>query len=193
MAKDGKDNLEPAKDGWDVTQQRKPGLERQERTRRRDSMAVCSRCDGGWQGNDCSVVKIAPTPPPAPIDCVLGDWGEWPPKASCTGQFQRRVRKITVQAAYGGKECVGSLSESRACGEHCKTTAWGEWGNCAPSTGPMSRSRSRDPSDTDANKPCFFLVDTVNCSVSCSVGDCTLRTDTSEAPHSVRTGASASP
>ena len=53
---------------------------------------------------------------PFSVDCVWDDYGEWTScSKSCGGGQQSRTRNIKIDADNGGKECAGSLTDSREC------------------------------------------------------------------------------
>lgn len=51
-----------------------------------------------------------PTPPAAPIDAVMGEWGEWGP---CENGQQKRKREVKEPAQNGG--VTGELEETQEC------------------------------------------------------------------------------
>ena len=64
-------------------------------------------------------------PPPAPVDCVLSEWGGWVPSAdwsACVAgqqtQPQIQTRTIVTPPANGGAAC-GPLSASRSVSQAC--------------------------------------------------------------------------
>lgn len=63
---------------------------------------------------------------PCPVDCVVGDWGEFGPcSKECGGGRKLRTRSIITPAAHGGKACPApeELVEEDACNEDpCPTT-----------------------------------------------------------------------
>merc|ERR1712029_572927 len=57
---------------------------------------------------------------PCPIDCVWGNWGDWNPcpsgcKDGTDVQEKTRVRVMKVEAAHGGKQCVGDKFDAMKC------------------------------------------------------------------------------
>mmetsp|Transcript_56611 Transcript_56611/g.134848 ORF Transcript_56611/g.134848 Transcript_56611/m.134848 type:complete len:874 (-) Transcript_56611:208-2829(-) len=72
---------------------------------------------------------------PCPVDCVVGDWGEWSAcSASCDSGVRQRTRPTMVAAAHGGEAC-GELSQAEnchmeACDQDCVLGDWGDWATC---------------------------------------------------------------
>merc|ERR1719335_1584218 len=52
---------------------------------------------------------------PCPIDCELGQWGNWTAcDAECDGGLKRRSRNTLVEPDFGGIEC-GDKEETKRC------------------------------------------------------------------------------
>lgn len=69
------------------------------------------------------------------VDCQLGQWLEWS-AASCNAVCERS-RGIGVVSKCGGKQCEGTLSETKICiksgceePKDCQLSAWTEWEPC---------------------------------------------------------------
>lgn len=73
------------------------------------------------------VAAYSPNPPPAPVDCVVGEWGPWIPgewSACVAGQRSReetRQRDVLVDPANGGAACP-TRDENRVVTEACTVT-----------------------------------------------------------------------
>uniref|UniRef100_A0A671PK73 Uncharacterized protein n=1 Tax=Sinocyclocheilus anshuiensis TaxID=1608454 RepID=A0A671PK73_9TELE len=84
---------------------------------------------------------------------VDGSWGQWAPwlecSARCGGGVKIRTRECDNPAPQsGGRECVGSGRQQKACNTHSCTDSgpwfdWSAWSACTVSCGGGSQSRSR--------------------------------------------------
>lgn len=87
---------------------------------------------------------------PCPVDCIWGNWSAWSScDATCGGGKQSRTRPERTEAAFGGKQCIGSSKETRDCGltpcpVDCEWTEWSLWSNCSKDCGGGSKERARD-------------------------------------------------
>lgn len=61
--------------------------------------------------------------PPAPVDCVVGEWGEW---SECIDGVQTRTRTVTTPPSNGGAACP-PLEETRECSLCQEPGAIGDW------------------------------------------------------------------
>eukprot|EP00929_Paragymnodinium_shiwhaense_P121881 TRINITY_DN942_c0_g1_i1.p1 TRINITY_DN942_c0_g1~~TRINITY_DN942_c0_g1_i1.p1 ORF type:complete len:1559 (-),score=404.24 TRINITY_DN942_c0_g1_i1:474-5150(-) len=87
-----------------------------------------------------------------PVDCVLGDWGQFTTcSATCGGGSHTRTREIVRQPTNGGRGCNGALSVILPCNESpcdtgcqaqdCKWGEWSDWGGCSKCAGQRNRFR----------------------------------------------------
>ncbi|KAF4095523.1 hypothetical protein G5714_023126 [Onychostoma macrolepis] len=84
---------------------------------------------------------------------VDGSWGQWAPwsecSAQCGGGAKIRTRECDNPAPQsGGRECVGSGRQQKACNTHSCTDSgpwfdWSAWSACTVSCGGGTQSRSR--------------------------------------------------
>ena len=50
------------------------------------------------------------------VNCVWDDYGEWTSCSKpCGGGQQSRTRRIKIEADNGGKECIGSVTDTKEC------------------------------------------------------------------------------
>merc|ERR1712048_1495213 len=84
-----------------------------------------------------------------PVDCTLGDWGEWSACDKCGGQ-QKRFRHVILEAQCGGTPCKPLAAEettncTRKCHEpvYCMWGDWTQWGACSATCGSGEKSRTR--------------------------------------------------
>jgi hypothetical protein len=123
-----------------------------------------------------TVIWTAPvTMPPAGVDCVTGDFGEWAAcSKNCGGGVQTRSRLVITQPNTGGKAC-GDLVETRPCNtEPCPDCAfsWSPFGQCVtqnPATGAGKKqsqlmvSSPSGPGGAICPDPESNIADCVNC------------------------------
>jgi hypothetical protein len=132
-------------------------------------------------GKACPALRetIACNSHSCPVDCVVGDFGNWSPCTEpCGGGVETRTRDVKVANAHGGKLCP-ALSESRACNTQpcpvdCVVGEFGEWGECSRSCGGGEKIRTRAIVTAPAHegKPCPPLTQKESCNTrSCPV-DC---------------------
>uniref|UniRef100_A0A7M5XD32 SUEL-type lectin domain-containing protein n=1 Tax=Clytia hemisphaerica TaxID=252671 RepID=A0A7M5XD32_9CNID len=113
---------------------------------------------------------------------VNGRYGNWTSFRSCTkscgGGSQSRSRSCNNPAPkYGGKACVGSATDSRACNtQNCpidgKWGAYGAYSKCSKDCGGGSQSRSRscnNPAPKYGGKAC---VGSATDSRACNTQNC---------------------
>ena len=80
-------------------------------------------CDLLYEEQDCNLLSC---PDPDPVDCELGDWGEWSLcSAECDGGYQIRTREIVVLPKNGGLDC-DILQDWMPCNEHACTDDCGD-------------------------------------------------------------------
>jgi hypothetical protein len=83
-----------------------------------------------------------------PVDCVLTTWTKFTTcTKTCGGGTQKRTRKVTKTAKFGG-ECIAPLLEVKECAKKicpidCEVTKWGEWGECDRACGKGQRHQVR--------------------------------------------------
>ncbi|CAD7963513.1 unnamed protein product [Amoebophrya sp. A25] len=130
-------------------------------------------CNGSLkQVQACNVESCLPptTTAAPPIDCKLGDWGDWATcSATCGGGEQTRSRLVVQQAKYGGAICHGDLKEIRGCNaavcelpkkevtrKNCEWSNWDTWGACSVSCGggQMVRERQVMKMPNEYGEPC---------------------------------------
>merc|ERR1711990_923504 len=119
------------------------------------------------------------------VDCVWNEWNDW---ASCSrtrdGGYSWRSRTIGNQRQFGGKPCVGDLTESKTCnqevpcrgekqyyrslnqgdqdsrpgqgGVDCIWNEWNDWASCSRTCdgGYSWRSRTIGHQRQFGGKPC---------------------------------------
>ncbi|XP_062618604.1 SCO-spondin-like [Saccostrea cucullata] len=163
------------------------------------SWGTCSTtCGGGNQnrtrtctnpqpqhgGNDC-VGNAQDTPQscstnPCPIDGEWASWGTWDTcSVTCGGGTQGRNRTCTDPAPqYGGKDCVGSYTDSpRDCNTQVciidgSWGSWASWGTCTKTCGGGEWSRSRtcdNPAPANGGKDCVGAMSEFN---DCNTAAC---------------------
>jgi hypothetical protein len=87
------------------------------------------------------------------VDCVFTEWTPWS-KCSITcdnhgvGGNQVRTRKITIEAAHGGKGCPHTEDRKLKCGTEscpgdCVVGMWSEWGACSKTCGKGISEKTR--------------------------------------------------
>ncbi|KAL5963271.1 Hemicentin-1 [Taenia solium] len=103
-----------------------------------------------------------------PLCPVNGGWSSWGPWSSCSrtcgaGSTQHRERKCDMPPpANGGRPCIGSESQVRACERKtCPINGgwgqWSAWSHCSKSCGGGIRRRTRqcnNPSPQFGGAPC---------------------------------------
>lgn len=123
-------------------------------------------CEGGnSQERECNL-KFCP------IHCTWADWNDWADCSnSCGNGTSSRERHITLEADYGGSQCIGDSKASRGCflkpcPVNCQWTEGTTWTDCSSSCGTGQQSRSR----SIAVQPQFegtvcegFAADTKSC------------------------------
>eukprot|EP00442_Polarella_glacialis_P051613 CAMPEP_0115080896 /NCGR_PEP_ID=MMETSP0227-20121206/18942_1 /TAXON_ID=89957 /ORGANISM="Polarella glacialis, Strain CCMP 1383" /LENGTH=1110 /DNA_ID=CAMNT_0002468609 /DNA_START=145 /DNA_END=3473 /DNA_ORIENTATION=+ len=79
-------------------------------------------------------------------DCQLSAWSPWTQCADKKDQSMR-TRKVQTPPTSGGKDCMGSLQETRPCGgpksNDCLFGSWHEWTSCSVSCGFGRHTRMR--------------------------------------------------
>ena len=71
------------------------------------------------------------------VDCGLSVWSNWGScSQSCGVGFQRRVRSVIRQPAFGGHGCSVVMASSRACNmqacpENCVLSSFSHWSRCS--------------------------------------------------------------
>lgn len=86
---------------------------------------------------------------PCPVECVWDDWGEW--KActkSCGSGITERLRNVSIPAAHGGEDCMGSTRDVKKCARNpcpqdCRFGDWEDWSECSKPCGEGSAIRYR--------------------------------------------------
>eukprot|EP00933_Yihiella_yeosuensis_P057696 TRINITY_DN5769_c1_g2_i1.p1 TRINITY_DN5769_c1_g2~~TRINITY_DN5769_c1_g2_i1.p1 ORF type:complete len:1326 (+),score=179.83 TRINITY_DN5769_c1_g2_i1:153-4130(+) len=160
----------------------------------------CSKsCDGGTQFRTRGIIvksqhggKGCPTElkqeqkcgaKACPVDCVWSAWGIWNKCShTCGGGKSTRFRTVKTPAAHGGKQCVGSKSQTMQCGQHscpvdCELADWDDWSSCSISCGSGYATRKREVkvSAQYGGKECSNtskLVETKDCSKALCPVDC---------------------
>lgn len=99
-----------------------------------------------------------------PIDCRLGEWGEWTQcSATCGGGVRSALRRVIREANYGGQPCSGNIRISETCGIHklchedvdCQLSEWGPWHGCdAAGATQMTRERRVETYAQGKGKKC---------------------------------------
>eukprot|EP00933_Yihiella_yeosuensis_P079036 TRINITY_DN9111_c0_g10_i1.p1 TRINITY_DN9111_c0_g10~~TRINITY_DN9111_c0_g10_i1.p1 ORF type:complete len:1252 (+),score=222.05 TRINITY_DN9111_c0_g10_i1:165-3920(+) len=97
-----------------------------------------------------------------PVDCQWSVWGDWTPcSVTCDGGFRRKSRSYAIDAAFGGKKCIGNTSEqetcnSQHCPKDCKFSEWSHWSPCSVSCGAGEKRRTRvKEAELNGGKPCI--------------------------------------
>jgi len=165
-------------------------------------------CDGGSWHRTRSVVKPATgtgqcifhlfaaeacNAQPCPVDCVIGDWGEYSVcSVSCGSGMQTRTKPIVVEPAHHGQNCPSEYEMhttvecevAGVCPAHCELGDWSAWSGCdltclsnTDEAGSQSRSRVIQKHPGVHGEPCESLSDDrvcaglLSCPIDCEVGD----------------------
>lgn len=86
---------------------------------------------------------------PCPVECVWDDWGEWKVcTKSCGIGITERLRNVSVPAAHGGQDCMGSTRDVKKCAkapcpQDCRFGDWEDWSECSKPCGEGSAIRYR--------------------------------------------------
>jgi len=124
----------------------------------------CSKsCGGGEQqrsraagtpaqygGKQCTALseKRACAASDCPVDCAVGDWGEWTScSLSCGAGKRTATRKVMRNGGYGGAGCPdlhrSETCNDKACPTDCAMGAWGAWSDCTRTCGSGFQHRQR--------------------------------------------------
>lgn len=110
-----------------------------------------------------------------PVDCRVGEWGEWSQcSKTCGSGSQTRLRAL-VQPSNGGVKCPSNYA-SRTCSTspcpvNCLQSGWNSWSSCTKTCGSGSQTRSRS-----------VLVAADYGGRACSLSSQTLSCNTQECP-----------
>merc|ERR1711871_131826 len=120
---------------------------------------------------------------PCPIDCVEDKWGSFSPCTNTCGTngLQFRTRGVIVKPMYGGKACK-ALRQTVPCNRtpcpvHCEMNAWGSFGACTHTCGPlglMTRSRTVKVAATHNGDVCPAKLNIRSCNNDACPVDCEL-------------------
>lgn len=133
---------------------------------------------------DCSTHPMQQYVPcnrnPCPVDCAVGDWGDWSPcTTSCGGGTRVRSRPVITKATNGGTACP-ALTEVAPCNtatcaynSSCVLSAWSSWQACSKTCGggEQQRQRSVVVAPTLPGVDCEALVDRQPCNTGPCTGD----------------------
>jgi len=115
------------------------------------------------------------------VDCSLKEWSPWTTcSVSCGGGYKTRTRDIKTLASFGGKACLGDLTELADCNSQtctkkdidCELTDWADWTSCEGMTTRFRlRGLVREPQGngkhcTGALKEAEACSDIVDCQVT---------------------------
>ncbi|CAJ1438497.1 unnamed protein product [Effrenium voratum] len=86
---------------------------------------------------------------PCPVECAWDDWSDWKDcTKSCGGGITERLRNVSIPAAHGGKDCMGSTRDVTKCNEElcpqdCSFANWEDWSECSKACGDGQAYRYR--------------------------------------------------
>ncbi|MBU38166.1 MAG: hypothetical protein CMA59_01430, partial [Euryarchaeota archaeon] len=124
-----------------------------------------------------------------PVDCVVTEWSGWGECSTTCGDGEsQRTREITTEAADGGAECEGELSETQTCKitecpVDCVAGEWTAWSACTAtcgeaSSGSQERTREVQSPEQHGGADCGSLhesrdecPDIPACPIDCVVGE----------------------
>jgi hypothetical protein len=139
--------------------------------------------DPEFNGNECPGLheQQACSASPCPVDCVLGEYGDWGAcSVSCGSGSETRTRELTTAAAHGGMAC-GNADDDRVCEREvcpvdCVVSMWSGWDPCTRSCGSGVTTRTRVATQVAENGgvQCGDLTETLACNawacpISCQV------------------------
>lgn len=165
----------------------------------------CSaECEGGTQSRTRAILQEGEhggqeCPPPAdlsqeqacnthlcPVDCVMGEWGEWSEcSAECGGGFQTRERDIITPSVGAGARCGNTIEERNCnmsvCKIDCEVSDWSEWSACdAACSVDRTRSRTIVVPPVGGGAACPNLTESEACAEPHCVADCLIDDEWSE-------------
>merc|ERR1711865_1177451 len=122
------------------------------------------KCPALTQTRKCKTQKC-------PYDCELSKFSKWGTcSKTCGVGISKRTRKITAQAANGGKVCK-HLSEKKKCEAglcpfDCKVGAWSIWSKCSTTCGKGTQFSTRKVvrKNRNSGRACPALRTTRDCS-----------------------------
>jgi len=89
-----------------------------------------------------------PPPGPAPVDCVVSEWGDWSEcTETCGGGTQKKTRTITVEPKGNGASCPTPLEQT----EDCNTEPCKYWECQTRYSGSCTKTSSVDNNYADQN------------------------------------------
>jgi len=100
---------------------------------------------------------------PPPVDCALGEWGNWTAcSKDCGGGYRTRSRHVAQHAENGGQQCAASLEELGECNTQlcdtrhvdCKLAPWSPWTSCEGGLAMHYRIRSILQQPLGTGAPC---------------------------------------
>jgi Thrombospondin type 1 domain len=93
-------------------------------------------------GAACPALKTETDNSFCPLDCKIGEWGDWTPCA--TGSTQRTRKQTTVGPFNGGAPCTNIQTEidNSTCSVDCQYTGWTEWTACVPGSNKRTRTQT---------------------------------------------------
>lgn len=123
---------------------------------------------------------------PCPVNCVIGDWGNWSNcSTECGPGIQTRTKIIATPAAYGGKECTLPTEtrdcKIKDCPVDCVIGDWGRWSECSKPCGggEITRTKTIKVQAANGGKECTLPLpsETVKCNLqACPPVDCVVST-----------------